>query len=50
VRRFNGIAKYWLDDFVQVIGRGIYQTGKDSITASWRNLFESNPRCRAQSR
>ena len=30
----NGIAKYWLDDFVQVIGRGIYQTGKDSIMAS----------------
>jgi len=38
----NGIAKYWLDDFVQVIGRGIYQTGKDSITASWKALFNSN--------
>jgi len=38
----NGIAKYWLDDFVQVIGRGVYQTGKDSILASWRALFNSN--------
>ena len=38
----NGIAKYWLDDFVQVIGRGVYQTGKDSIMASWRALFNSN--------
>jgi ketosteroid isomerase-like protein len=39
----DGIAKYWLDDFVQIIGRGIYQTGKDSIAASWQNLFKSNP-------
>ena len=39
----NGIAKYWLDDFVQVIGRGVYQTGKDSIIASWKALFNSNP-------
>lgn len=39
----DGIAKYWLDDFVQVIGRGIYQTGKDSIKASWSDLFNSNP-------
>ncbi len=38
----NGIAKYWLDDFVQVIGRGVYQTGRDSIMASWRALFNSN--------
>jgi ketosteroid isomerase-like protein len=38
----DGIAKFWLDDFVQVIGRGIYQTGKDSIIASWKALFNSN--------
>ena len=38
----DGIAKFWLDDFVQVIGRGIYQTGKDSIIASWKSLFKSN--------
>jgi len=39
----KGIAKYWLDDFVQVIGRGVYQTGKDSIAASWKDLFDNNP-------
>ena len=39
----NGIAKYWLNDFVQVIGRGIYQTGKDSIMASWKALFAGDP-------
>jgi ketosteroid isomerase-like protein len=39
----NGIAKYWLNDFVQVIGRGTYQIGKDTIIASWKDLFRSNP-------
>ena len=38
----DGIAKFWLDDFVQVIGRGVYQTGKDSIIASWKALFSTN--------
>ncbi len=39
----DGIAKYWLDDFVQVIGRGTYETGKENIIASWETLFNSNP-------
>jgi len=39
----NGIAKFWMDDFVQVIGCGVYQTGKDSIAASWKDLFDNNP-------
>ena len=38
----DGIAKFWLDDFVQIIGRGTYQTGKDSIVASWKALFKSD--------
>jgi ketosteroid isomerase-like protein len=38
----DGIAKYWLDDFVQIIGRGVYQTGKDSIVASWKALFKNS--------
>jgi hypothetical protein len=32
-----------MDDFVQVIGRGTYQTGKQNITDSWKELFNSNP-------
>ena len=39
----DGIAKYWLDDFVQIIGRGVYQTGKDSIVAGWKTLFKNSP-------
>jgi ketosteroid isomerase-like protein len=38
----DGVWKFWLDDFVQVIGRGVYQTGKDSIIASWKALFKSD--------
>ncbi|MGN6602923.1 MAG: YybH family protein [Ginsengibacter sp.] len=38
----KGIAQFWLDDFVQVIGRGTYETGKGKIAASWQALFNSN--------
>jgi len=39
----EGMSKYWLDDFVQVIGRGTYETGKENISVSWKALFKSNP-------
>jgi ketosteroid isomerase-like protein len=39
----NGISRFWLDDFVQVIGRGTYDTGKENIAASWKALFDSDP-------
>jgi ketosteroid isomerase-like protein len=39
----EGIAKYWLPDFVQVRGNATYIAGKDSIVASWQQLFNSNP-------
>ena len=35
----NGISKFWLDDFVQVIGRGTYEIGKENIAALWKELF-----------
>lgn len=40
----DGMSKYWLDDFVQVIGRGTYETGKENISASWKKLFKANPK------
>jgi ketosteroid isomerase-like protein len=39
----DGIAKYWLPDFVQTIGRGTSLTGKDTIIAAWKQLFKTNP-------
>ncbi len=38
----NGIASFWDDDFVQVRGNSTYQSGKDSIIASWKKLFNDN--------
>jgi len=38
----EGIAQYWLHDFVQTIGRGITISGKDSVIASWKQLFKTN--------
>jgi ketosteroid isomerase-like protein len=39
----DGIAKNWLKDFVQTIGRGSSLTGKDTIIGSWKQLFRTNP-------
>lgn len=39
----EGIAKYWMPDFVQVRGNATHMTGKDAIKKSWSDLFTSNP-------
>jgi len=35
----NGISKFWLDDFVQVIGRGTYDTGKKVLPLHRRRFL-----------
>lgn len=39
----DGISKFWYDDFVQVRGNSTSLTGKDTIVASWKKLFNDNP-------
>lgn len=39
----DGISKYWLDDFVQIRGNASHLTGKDTIVASWKEMFRTNP-------
>jgi ketosteroid isomerase-like protein len=39
----DGMAKYWLPDFVQTIGRGSSLTGRDTIIGSWKQLFRTSP-------
>ena len=39
----DGISKFWVNDFVQIRGNSTYLTGKDTIIASWRKLFNDNP-------
>jgi ketosteroid isomerase-like protein len=38
----DGMAKYWLADFVQTTGKGTTLTGTDAIVASWKELFKTN--------
>ncbi len=39
----DGIAKYWLTDFVQIRGNSTSLTGKDTIISTWKELFKTNP-------
>lgn len=40
----EGIAAYWLPDFVQVRGNGSHLVGKDTIVSLWRKSFKENPK------
>ena len=40
----DGIAAYWLPDFVQIRGNGSHLVGKDSITSLWKKSFKENPK------
>lgn len=39
----DGISKFWNADFVQIRGNATFLTGKDTIVASWKELFKENP-------
>jgi ketosteroid isomerase-like protein len=40
----DGMSKYWLDDLVLIRGNSSHLTGKDTIVATWRKLFNENPK------
>ena len=40
----SGISKFWYNDFVQIRGNATHLSGKDTIVASWKKLFNDNPR------
>ncbi len=40
----EGVAAYWLPDFVQVRGNGSHLVGKDTIASLWRKSFVENPK------
>ena len=42
-QNIEGIAAYWLPDFVQIRGNGSHLVGKDSITSLWKKSFKENP-------
>src|SRR5450432_1753981 len=40
----DGMSKYWLDDLVIIRGNSTHLTGKDTIVAGWKKLFNGNPK------
>ncbi|TDO23298.1 YybH family protein [Pedobacter duraquae] len=39
-----GVAKYWLQDFVQIAGDGSHTTGKTQLIKDWKYMFsQSSP-------
>ena len=39
----DALSKFWLDDMVLIRGNSSHLTGKDTIVAAWRQLFNDNP-------
>lgn len=39
----EGMAKYWLSDFVLVRGNAVITAGKEKNIISWKELFKTNP-------
>nr|WP_121270460.1 nuclear transport factor 2 family protein [Pedobacter schmidteae] len=35
----DGVAKYWMPDFVQIAGDGSHTIGKAKIAADWKYMF-----------
>jgi ketosteroid isomerase-like protein len=40
----DAMSKYWLDDLVLIRGNSSHLSGKDTIVAAWRKLFNDNPK------
>lgn len=38
----DGVAKYWMKDFVQIAGDGSHTKGKAQITADWKFMFSKS--------
>ena len=41
-----GVAKYWMHDFVEIIGDGSLLCGKELVMADWKIMFETSPSTR----
>jgi ketosteroid isomerase-like protein len=39
----TGLARYWLNDYVRILGNGNITVGKDSSIALWARTFKQQP-------
>lgn len=40
------VAKFWKDDYVEISSDGSLISGKETVVADWRQMFENNPSIR----
>jgi ketosteroid isomerase-like protein len=40
----EGIAKFWLDDYVVIRGSGVIEPGKETNKTEWRRMFKETPK------
>lgn len=38
-----GVAKFWTNDFVEIIADGSLLCGKEAVMADWKIMFENSP-------
>lgn len=41
-----GVAKFWKDDYVEISGDGSLISGKETVMADWKKMFENDPSIR----
>ncbi len=39
----TGVAKFWKDDFVEISSDGSLISGKETVIADWKKMFEKDP-------
>ena len=42
----EGVAKFWMQDFVEIIADGSLLCGKEPVMADWKIMFETSPSTR----
>ena len=41
-----GVAKFWKDDYVEISADGSLISGKETVMADWKKMFENDPSIR----
>ncbi len=39
-----GVAKYWMNDFVEISSDGSLISGKDAVIADWEKMYKKDPK------
>ena len=42
-KNIAGVAKYWMNDYVEISSDGSLISGKDAVMADWKKMFANDP-------